>query len=535
MPVPNLRPAACLVLAVVTAVYVRGAAAQAPTTGCDEPQACRELALEARTAGAYERFHDLAWRALQTGRPNDPDLMYLLARAQALSGRRRDALVMLRRLAEAGFANDAATDDDFRRVRELPEWQSIVAIVDRPRPVVREAAPAAPPAKPPAVVPPPSRTPVATAKPPAATAPAPAAAAPAPAPAAPPPATPAVAPEAAAAVGSAPPAVAPAPNPAAALTSPPPAAPAPKPAAALTPPPPAAAARSALRVEPATVEDAARFSTGAFTPAGIAHDAVSRRFLFADRAGRRLFVVGEGSERSVDLVRADSAGFEDVTALAIDPKRGDLWVASSAADGTSGAVHRLQLISGRALAKIAVPGKGAARLSDLAVASDGTVFALDSAAPRILVLRRGATAVEVLMTLKTPEPVSIAVDNSGQFAYVAHRDGITRLDLQTRRAAPMEAAKGITLAGFEFIRLHRGTIVGGQVQSDASRGVVRLQIKNRTITQATLIETPENSDDTVTLATISDGDLYYLVASRTESGDSAAGLMNVRVRRIKLP
>jgi hypothetical protein len=48
---------------------------------------CRKLAPDA-AAPEYERFHDLAWRTLQTGPKNDPALMYLLARAQSLSGRR---------------------------------------------------------------------------------------------------------------------------------------------------------------------------------------------------------------------------------------------------------------------------------------------------------------------------------------------------------------------------------------------------------------------------------------------------------------
>ena len=115
--VPFSRIIACVGLAFVAAVANVGA--QVATIECREPQACRELALEARARGAFETFHDLAWRAVQTGQPNDPELMYLLARAQAVSGRRRDALVMLRRLAEAGFVNDAATHEDFRRVREL--------------------------------------------------------------------------------------------------------------------------------------------------------------------------------------------------------------------------------------------------------------------------------------------------------------------------------------------------------------------------------------------------------------------------------
>jgi hypothetical protein len=322
----------------------------------------------------------------------------------------------------------------------------------------------------------------------------------------------------------------------------PPGSAAPPPSAASTavsPSAPAAAAAAAASVAAPPVErlpadEAVRFSTTPFTPGGLAYDAVSRRFLFGDRVGRRLFVVGEGSDRAVDLVRGESAGFEQVTAIAIDPKRGDLWVAASSADGGGGAIHHLQLISGRALAKLSVPGGGQARLTDIAVAGDGRVFVLDSAAPRLLTLRPGATALEPLMPLTMQEPVSITVDEEGRTAYVANREGIARVDLQARRAAPLTAAKGITLSGFDFVRLHRDGLVGSQVLPDKSRGLIRLRLNGdrRTVTEAKLIETPAGIQEEATPATVSGGDLYYVVAERTNGQD---GAITVRVRRIKLP
>ena len=50
------------------------------------------MALAAADRREYERFHDLSWRAVQLGPRNDPALMSMLARAQALSGRPHDAL-----------------------------------------------------------------------------------------------------------------------------------------------------------------------------------------------------------------------------------------------------------------------------------------------------------------------------------------------------------------------------------------------------------------------------------------------------------
>ena len=89
---------------------------------CPTAQACQALALEAGERQDFEAFHDLAWRAIRKGRPNDPELMRTLARAQSLSGRPLDSLVMLERMLALGITTDAATNDDFRRVRALPGW-----------------------------------------------------------------------------------------------------------------------------------------------------------------------------------------------------------------------------------------------------------------------------------------------------------------------------------------------------------------------------------------------------------------------------
>ena len=136
--------------------------APAPAVTCREWHDCQRLALEAYARADYELFHDLAWRTVQTGPPRNAELMYMLARAQSLSGRPHDALVMLGRLAEVGFVSDAATNDDFRAVRQLRQWpelEAAIAAAARPRsasaPTNSAPTVAAPPvAAPPAAAPP---------------------------------------------------------------------------------------------------------------------------------------------------------------------------------------------------------------------------------------------------------------------------------------------------------------------------------------------------------------------------------------------
>jgi hypothetical protein len=130
--------------------------AQPAASACTDLADCRAQALAAAARGDYETFHDLAWRTLQKGRPNDPATMYLLARAQALSGRPGDALVMLGRIPDPLVARDAVTGEDFRFVRLLPGWPALEAkLTGNPAPP--DAAPLAPPAPfaPPAPVAPP--------------------------------------------------------------------------------------------------------------------------------------------------------------------------------------------------------------------------------------------------------------------------------------------------------------------------------------------------------------------------------------------
>ena len=236
--------------------------ARAPVD-CKEWHECRQLALDAADRQDYETFHDLAWRAVQTGPKNDPALMYLLARAQSLSGRPGDALVMLQRLAHIGSKTDAATNADFRRVRALPGWADMAGTA-------------------------PSTTPAAASE-----------------------------------------------------------------TAASTATPPASPVTAAAPTMASA--DSLRFTTTPLAPAGLAYDAVSRRFIVGDRDARRLTVVDEFSQHVANLASAQSAGFGNIAALEIDPRQGNLWVVSGG-DGTSTpdppvrtTLHKLQLISGRVL------------------------------------------------------------------------------------------------------------------------------------------------------------------------------------------
>jgi len=421
--------------------------------GCTEWRDCRQQALAAADSGAYETFHDLAWRAVQTGPPNDPALMYLLARAQALSGRPHDALVMLRRLADMGVPSDADSNHDFVRTRELPGWPELSARLDR---LVRADTPGADPAAAP---------------------------------------TPPIAP------------------------TPP-----------VAPPPPSPAASPA---------EALRFSTGDFSLSGLAYDAVSDRFLFGDRLGRKLIVVGTNSNHAVDFVRADSAGFHDISAIEIDTRRGDLWVASTAPGDGAGTLHKLQLVSGRPLKSFpAAADLQPVAFVDLAVTPAGAVLVLDSAGQQVLVLRPGGSSLERVIRLDAEGPASLAAGADDAIAYVAYRDGVSRIDLRARTATRVTAPSSISLAHLERIRWSGHALIGVQVEDDGSRRIIRLDLNasGRAVTKGATVErsVPATAQ---TFAIVSGDELVYLTDGSGPGGHApggAAGATEFVAYRVRL-
>ena len=351
---------------------------------CADVSSCRTLALEAQQRQDYEAFHDLAWAAYRQGRANDPELMLLVARAQSLSGRPGDALVMLERIAAAGAPTDAATSQDFARVRALPRWPEVASkfsgdaalAAEKPVPSTKPAAPSAkepaPPAKepaPPAKEPtPPAREPTPPAKEPALTAKEPA-------------------------------------------------------------PPAKESARSASA--------ALRFTT-VLTPSALVYDAVSKRFIVADRKARRIAIIDRTTGQVSTLVGAQG-DLGEIGGITIDPQRGDLWAISSA-QGHGQQLHRIQLISGRLLKSVPLLGLKGQAVALTFVPVIGLVVADDGG--RVARVRPGGRT-DPLGELEYV-PRGLAADASGRLYITAGGPRLARfmVGASLRRTDLVELAPG---------------------------------------------------------------------------------------------
>jgi hypothetical protein len=403
---------------------------------CPDAAACRQASIDAGARGDFEASHDLAWRAVQKGRANDPALLTQLARAQSMSGRPGDALVMLRRLVQMGVAvDDAVTSDDFRRVRALDGWPEVEAMLKaggRP-----PDAPAETPA-----APPPTKAKAAKAE---------------------------RGDEAARA----------------------------KPRAAL----PGAAA--------ATDDESLPGDVGSIEPAGLAYDAVSRRFIVGDRHENKLVIFDDVFKRVTNMAGAESAGFFGLTALEIDRRRGDLWVANSSA-GRGASLHKLQLVSGRVLFELPLPADlGPATVVDLAVLENGEVLLLDAQGRRLLGLSPGQRTFRTVVTTNVTDATSLASVGSG-LAYVAHPRGLLRVDLAARTTTDV----GNAPLDLRRIRPHAGQLIA--IRSDeAGQRLIRLRLggSGRTVTQMQVLDDHAEMPDASAMTNV-DGVASYITASK---------------------
>ncbi len=425
--------------AVLLVVAATAAAQPFRAADCREGTECRQLALDAAERKDYETFHDLAWRAVQLGPKNDAALLFILARAQSLSGRPHDALVMLRRLAPTGVAREAAASAEFERVRALAGWPEVAALLESGSPEAREPeSPGARKATKPTAV---------------------------------------------------------------------------KPDVTLNAP---------GRAEALT------FAAASFKPAALAYDAVSRRFIISDTDVSRLAVIDEFSHHLATLASGHSAGFGTVTAIAIDPRAGDLWVAS--VDGSSGedvpALHKLQLISGRVLKKFPSESRTAGKdgpFADIAVAQDGTVYAVQQAGT-IWRLPAGGGSLAPSHHVTHTRFASVAVSNQGA-VHIATAEGVMRL--MPSASSYLKAPDGVDLSSLARIRWSRGFLIGFQRTAGGSYRVIRIRLSRdgRSVTAVDVLD-PSVTTPSPAAVTVA-GDVFYYL---TETSGTDLAIRRVAIK-----
>ena len=263
---------------------------------------------------------------------------------------------------------------------------------------------------------------------------------------------------------------------------------------------------------------------------GVAWDARSRQ-LFAGSVEDGALLVREGDHWRRAVLPFPTAG---LFGMAVDPRRGILWIAS----GVAGPTRRKDAFRGligvsalgfEAVGMAAVPaGDITAQPGDVAIAPDGSVYVSDGAAGGVYVCKPDCTQLELLVPKGTFRSAQgMAVSRDGRFLYVAdYSRGLFKLDLKKPKlpvvVSPQKGIDGLIRYGDTLIAIINGD----------GRKVIRISFDAKGSPSAELLETPPGPGDP-TLGTIADRKLIYVADAQWDRFD-AAGKSNSRARQTNI-
>lgn len=263
-------------------------------------------------------------------------------------------------------------------------------------------------------------------------------------------------------------------------------------------------------------------------PEGVAYDSATGRLFISSLRWKKV-LVRERDGRVHDFVAPGAGGVGCVLGMAIDRRRGLLWVASSDAgpitdypeyNGTS-ALFAFDLRTGEFRYKVELPSaEGGHQLGDVVVTPKGTIFATDSRAPMIFTIPAGPVPrVAAVAASNAPlfRNLQGMVPNDDESAlYVAdYSQGLLRVDLRSREALPLLPPAGATLLGIDgMVAGGPGRLVAVQNGISPVRVVaIRLDRRGRGVAGVEVLDRPPLDPGEATLAFRSGSEVLYVATS----------------------
>lgn len=259
------------------------------------------------------------------------------------------------------------------------------------------------------------------------------------------------------------------------------------------------------------------------------------------------FFISSIRKRKV-LQRDDTGKFEDyadssdglfaASGLAVDEKRGVLWVSSPAtrqmegypeSDSLYGTsyIFKFDLHSGELLQRYGIYDVEKHYFGDLIVHTNGDLYVTDSYYPAIYQIKQGSNWLELFMQFEYLRSLQgITLSEDGRHLWFAdYIEGIFRIDLNTERVIQIQAPEGTSLKGIDGLAYYQQSLVliqNGVFPKRITR--VYLDVQDIKIRDYEYLEKNNPVLDEPTLGTIVNDLFYYVGNSPWGKYDSEGNL-----------
>lgn len=262
-----------------------------------------------------------------------------------------------------------------------------------------------------------------------------------------------------------------------------------------------------------------------------------RQLLVGGARSGKVYAVTEGGKLRTLVSAEGENGMWGVFDLAVDARRGVLWVASTAVPHYSGynaetdlgaaGIFKFDLKSGKFIKRFLSPRVVGQQffMSSLTVAPDGTLFAADGVNNAIYMVRED----KLSRLVHNPVLTSIrgmAVSGDGKTLYFAdYERGLFGLDIESLTPFEVSVTKTLALGGIDGLLFHDGALIIVQNGMNPRR-VMRLALdsKGRMIESVKPLAANQEALSLPTLATLA-GDEVMLIANSQKANYDRFGLL----------
>jgi hypothetical protein len=269
----------------------------------------------------------------------------------------------------------------------------------------------------------------------------------------------------------------------------------------------------------------------------VAWDAERKRLLVGSARDGRVYAVGAGDTLST-VVQADAEnGMWAVFDIAVDAKRGVLWVASTAVPHYKGyeaerdlgraGVFKFDLATGKFIKKFLSPSilGQSFFLSTLALGKDGEVYAADGVNNAVYQVRddqfRRLFHAPTLSSIR-----GLSVSGDGKILYLAdHERGVIGFDLAQGKPFDVLVPERLALGGIDGLTWWQGHLIVVQNGMEPTR-IMRLKLDDagRTIVGVQALAANIDALSLPTLGTLA-GDRFHVIANSQKRNYDRFGLI----------